>query len=56
MEFWIGILLLVLFFAVPNWITNQKVDTGKMMSDKIKNNLSDMQVRRNVVNGKYDKR
>lgn len=64
MEFWIGILLLVLFFALPNWSTNQKldtydmskVDTGKMMSDKIKNNLSDMQVRRNVVNGKYDKR
>ena len=32
-----------------------KVDTCKMVSDKIRNNLSDKQVQRNMVNGKYDK-
>lgn len=60
----IGIIILICIFAVPNWITNSKldtydmskVDTSKMVSDKVRNNLSDMQVRRNVVNGKYDKR
>lgn len=60
----IGILILIGIFVIPNWITNQKldtydmskVDTSKMISDKVKNNLSDMQVRRNTVNGKYDKR
>ena len=33
-----------------------RVDTSKMVSDKIRNNLSDTQVQRNMVNGKYDKR
>ena len=64
MGLWIGILLVVMYFVVPNWVTNKKldnydmskVDTSKMLGDKVKNNLSDMQVRRNVVNGKYDKR
>lgn len=33
-----------------------KVDTSKMISDKVMNKLSDKQVQRNMVNGKYDKR
>ena len=36
--------------------TISRVDTSKMVSDKIRNNLSDTQVQRNMVNGKYDKR
>lgn len=40
---------------VSNYPLN-RVDTGKMISDKISNNLSDTQVQRNMVNGKYDKR
>ena len=40
---------------VDNYPTD-KVDTYKMASDKIRNNLSDAQVQRNMVNGKYDKR
>lgn len=64
MELIIGIILFILIVKVPDWVTNQKldnydmskVDTSKMVSDKVRNNLSDMQVRRNTVNGKYDKR
>lgn len=64
MELLLGIILLVCICVVPNWVTNSKldnydmskVDTSKMISDKARNNLSDMQIRRNVVNGKYDKR
>ncbi|MBR4029881.1 MAG: hypothetical protein IKJ06_00580 [Clostridia bacterium] len=33
-----------------------RVDTSKMVSDKVRNNLSDKQVQRNMINGKYDKR
>lgn len=33
-----------------------RVDTSKMVSDKVMNNLSDKQVQRNMINGKYDKR
>ena len=40
---------------VDNYPIN-RVDTGKMWSDKLTNNLSDTQVQRNMVNGKYDKR
>ena len=36
--------------------SHSRVDTGKMWSDKLENNLSDKQVQRNMVNGKYDKR
>ena len=64
MELVIGIILFILIVKVPDWVTNQKldnydtsnVDTSKMVSDKVRNNLSDMQVRRNTVKGKYDKR
>ena len=33
-----------------------KVDSSKMISDKVSNNLSNAQVQRNMINGKYDKR
>ena len=64
MGFWIGLIVLFLCIKLPDWITNakldnydmSKVDTSKMISDKVRNNLSDMQVRRNTVNGKYNKR
>ena len=60
-------IVLILFFAIW-WISNivleqkvdnypvGKVDTTKMLTDKYTNNLSDKQVQRNMVNGKYDKR
>ena len=40
---------------VNNYPTS-RVDTGKMISDKVMNNLSEKQVQRNMINGKYDKR
>ena len=40
---------------VDNYPIN-RVDSGKMTADKIRNNLSDAQVQRNMINGKYDKR
>ena len=33
----------------------EKVDSSKMWQDKLENNLSDRDVQRNMVNGKYDK-
>ena len=33
-----------------------RVDNSKMIADKVMNNLSDKQVQRNMINGKYDKR
>lgn len=33
-----------------------KTDSIKMLNDKVNNNLSNAQVGRNMVNGKYDKR
>lgn len=33
-----------------------KTDSIKMLNDKVNNNLSNRQVGRNMVNGKYDKR
>ena len=61
----IGLALIILiFFVIPNMDLNKKVDnydisrvdTSKMVSDKVMNNLSAKQVQRNMVNGKYDKR
>ena len=34
---------------------HSRVDTSKMLLDKTMNNLSNKQVQRNMVNGKYDK-
>lgn len=33
-----------------------RVDSSKMVADKVRNNLSNAQVQRNMVNGKYDKK
>ena len=63
MEVFIGIIIMVVIsWACTTELNNRvdnypisKVDSGKMMSDKIMNNLSDRQVQRNMVNGKYDK-
>ena len=62
MEFWIGVILLVLVFGVPAWITNQKVenknpldvDNSKMTRD-ICNGVSQSEIRRRYGNGYYDK-
>lgn len=60
-------IVLILFFAIW-WISNivlenkvdnyptDRVDVSKMIADRYTNNLSDKQVQRNMVNGKYDKR
>ena len=62
MEFWIAIILLALFFGVPAWVTNQKmenknpldVDNSKMTRD-ICNGVSQSEIRRRYGNGYYDK-
>ena len=62
MEFWVGVILLVLVFGVPAWVTNQKVknknpldvDNTKMTRD-ICNGVSQSEIRRRYGNGYYDK-
>ena len=62
MEFWVGVILLVLVFGVPAWVTNQKVenknpldvDNSKMTRD-ICNGVSQSEIRRRYGNGYYDK-
>lgn len=64
METIIGIIIIAVIWGISKACLNNKVDNypidrvdnSKMISDKIKNNLSDAQVQRNMVNGKYDKR
>ena len=64
METIIGLIIIGIIWAVSSASLNNKVDnypvskidTNKMMRDKVMNNLSDKQVQRNMVNGKYDKR
>lgn len=50
-----GVKPMTLIGKVDNYPID-KVDTSKMISDKVMNKLSDKQVQRNMVNGKYDKR
>ena len=64
METIIGLIIIAVVWGISKASLNSKVDnypisrvdTSKMVSDKIRNNLSDAQVQRNMVNGKYDKR
>ena len=64
METIIGLIIFGIIWAVSSASLNNKVDnypvskvdTGKMVADKVRNNLSDKQVQRNMVAGKYDKR
>lgn len=54
----------VVYFATADRIFDRKVDNyntkkvdfSEMAIDKSRNNLSDKQVQRNMVNGKYDKK
>ncbi len=58
----IGILIIIGIFAIPNWITNQKmqhknpldVDNSKMTRDAC-NGVSKSEIRRRYANGYYDK-
>ena len=60
----IGLIILIIVIAACNASFNSKVDnypisrvdSTKMIKDKVMNNLSDKQVQRNMINGKYDKR
>lgn len=63
----LGLLLaigFVVYFTMADKILDRKVDNyntrnvdfQKMAIDKSRNNLSDKQVQRNMVNGKYDKK
>lgn len=64
METIVGIIIIIMVVAISNVSLNNKVnnypidkvDNSKMIADKVMNNLSDKQVQRNMVNGKYDKR
>lgn len=64
MELIIGIIIIAVIWGVSSVSLNSKVDNypiskvdnSKMIADKVMNNLSDKQVQRNMVNGKYDKR
>ena len=64
METIIGLIIIAVVWGISKASLNSKVDnypinrvdTSKMVSDKVRNNLSDTQVQRNMVNGKYDKR
>ena len=64
METIIGLIIIAVVWGIGKASLNSKVDnypisrvdTSKMVSDKVRNNLSDTQVQRNMVNGKYDKR
>ncbi len=57
-----AIIILAVIFFISNIRLNNKVDNydirkinvSKMNLDKIHNNLSNKQVQRNMINGKYD--
>ena len=57
------ILFAVIYFAGKASLNNRvdhypidRVDSSKMIADKVRNKLSNAQVQRNMVNGKYDKK
>ena len=57
----IFIVVLVILFNIPNWKfdnytppTRQKIDYNKQSLDRVQNNLTNEQVMRNTVNGKYN--
>lgn len=62
----VTIIIIIIWIAClyyPSWNTNRKfynydmnrVDANKELLDATKNNLKPSEVRRNIVNGKYDK-
>ena len=63
MELAIIIIAVVIYFIYKAGIDSRvdnypidRVDSSKMISDKVRNNLSDRQVQINMINGKYDKK
>lgn len=57
----IFIVVLVILFNIPNWKFNnytppigQKIDYNAASLDRVKNHLTNEQVMRNTVNGKYN--
>lgn len=51
----------VIYFVCKSSFNNKvnnyditRVNTSKMMADKVNNNLSNAQVQRNMINGKYN--
>ena len=61
MELIIFIVVLIILFNIPNWRfdnytppTGQKIDHNAQALDRVQNHLSNEQVMRNTVNGKYN--
>lgn len=55
------IVVLVILFNIPKWKfdnytpqTEQKIDYNAQALDRVRNNLTNEQVMRNTVNGKYN--
>ena len=55
------IVVLVILFNIPKWKfynytppTGQKIDYNAQVLDRVRNNLTNEQVMRNTVNGKYN--
>ena len=55
------IVVLVILFNIPKWKfdnymspTGQKVDYNAQAFDRVRNNLTNEQIMRNTVNGKYN--
>lgn len=61
MEILIFIVVLVVLFNIPKWKfdnytppTGQKIDHNAQALDRVQNHLTNEQVMRNTVNGKYN--
>ena len=61
MELIIFIVVLIILFNIPNWRfdnytppTGQKIDHNAQALDRVQNHLTNEQVMRNTVNGKYN--
>ena len=65
METLIGLAVIIAIFAIPNMITNhkldnymppegQKIDYNAQALDRVQNHLTNEQVMRNTVNGKHN--
>ena len=61
MELIIFIVILIVLFNIPKWKfdnytppTGQKIDHNAQALDRVQNHLTNEQVMRNTVNGKYN--
>ena len=57
----IFIVVLIMLFNIPKWkfdnyipLEGQKIDYNAQALDRVRNNLTNEQVMRNTVNGKYN--